>query len=104
MNKSKLMKTADLPNETLNKHLHNDRFSSAVDVIESEIFAKYFLIRKVIEFINLTSIIHDPAFRSSIHGDKNSFDIPAVVYNRYKPIHSKTFDFDKLLSNLGVDR
>ena len=98
------MKTANLPNETLDNHLHNDRFFSVVDVIESEIFAKYFLIRKVIEFINLTSIFHDPAFRSSIHGDKNSFDIPTVVYNRDEPIHSKTFDFNKLLSNLGVDR
>ena len=38
MNKSKLMKTANLPNETLNKHLHNDRNFSAVDVIESEIY------------------------------------------------------------------
>lgn len=38
MNKSNLMKTADLPNETLDKHLHNDRFFSAVDVIESEIY------------------------------------------------------------------
>ena len=38
MNKSNSMKTADLPNETLDKHLHNDRFFSAVDVIESEIY------------------------------------------------------------------
>ena len=36
-NKSKLMKTANLPNETLNNHCHNDRFFSAKDMIESEI-------------------------------------------------------------------
>ena len=59
---------------------------------------------KVIEFINLPSIFHDPIVGSSIHGDKNSFEITAVVYNRDELIHSTIFDFNKLLSNLGVDR
>ena len=54
--------------------------------------------------INLPSIFHDPLVGSSIHGDKNSFEITAVVYNRDKPIHSRIFVFNKLLLNLGVDR
>ena len=41
MNKSKLNKTADLLNETLNEHCYHDAFShlfwAALDVIESKI-------------------------------------------------------------------
>ena len=42
MSKSKLKKTANLFNGTLNEHCHHDRFSpsfsAAVDVIESKIY------------------------------------------------------------------
>ena len=39
---------------------------------------------KAIEFINLPSLPHDPAVRSSIPDVTNTFDVSAVAYNLVK--------------------
>ena len=109
MNKSKLMKNADLLNETLNEHCCHNRFfqwllAVLVDVIGSKtykpppakpkhksLFAtwKIFFKNKVIEFYNLPSILYDPIVSSTIPSDINNFDVPTVVYNLEKPIYSR---------------
>lgn len=64
------LKTTDFPNQTLNKHLHNDRFFQLQmwlnlrSVTEKcklpSNTCKTFFITKIIEFINLQKIFHDP--------------------------------------------
>ena len=60
-----------------------------------------FFDKKVIEFINITSILYDPYVRSGIPSNINNIHVPTVVHNLHKPIHSRYFNFNK---RLDVDR
>lgn len=60
-----------------------------------------FFDKKVIEFINITSILYDPYVRSGIPSNINNIHVPTVVHNLHKPIHSRYFIFNK---RLDVDR
>ena len=59
---------------------------------------------KAMEFINLPRILHDPVGRFSIPSHINKFNIPTVIYNPEKPIHSWIFNFSTTVSNLHIDR
>ena len=123
MNKSKLMKTADLLDGSLNEHCCHDTFSqgflAALDVIESKIYkpppvnhkrkppsniCKIFFDNKATEFINLPNILHEPVARSSIPSNIKNCDVPTVAYNLENPIYSRIFHFNTFMLNLDFDR
>ena len=56
--------------------------------------------KKAIEFINLPSIIHDPIVRSSIPSNISNFDLPPVVINLEKNIHSRIFNLIRFCPTL----
>ena len=63
-----------------------------------------FFDNKAIQFIKLPRILHDPVVHSCIPSNTNNFDIPKIVFILEKTVHSRIFNFNTFVSNLGVDR
>ena len=75
--------------------------------IDSEInhkrhFIKIPFINKGIEFIDLPSIFKDRSVTSSIPAYFQNSEPPIICYKYNKPIRNTVFNFNKLVSDLGI--
>ena len=67
-------------------------------------FIKIQFVNKGVEFINLTSIFKDISVSSYIPTYFENKEYPIICYKYNKPIRSTVFNFDKLVTELDIEK
>ena len=56
------------------------------------------------DFIDLPSIFRDTSVQSSIPNYFKNYEVPIICYNYNKPIRGAIFNFNKLVSDLDIEK